>query len=237
VDPQRYANPLTDDPLPAWRRDPVSAANVTLASGCFGTVIAGGLFPIALSMLLLIDPEWASPYPDKAALLATLGIVFGVFFAAWVGFFLFIIAGVAQTACGLHRRCVAIAAMPGGWTGFVANYAVSDSMRSAPTYIVLAVAMVMGQLGGGWGAAKARRRMAAAVPSAEPSSTKQFRLRELFGVTTAVAVLAAVVAAWPLTPHCRQAIGFGAGMQAVTLGGWFLLRRTRRRRIVSRETI
>jgi hypothetical protein len=56
------------------------------------------------------------------------------------------------------------------------------------------------------------------------------------GVTTAVALLASIAAALPLTPHCREAIGYGAVLQGATLGAWAFGLWVRRP-IVSRETI
>ena len=233
---QDQTSPMGGKSFSAPLRGPAEAGSLALQWGIAGTTIAGGLFPTAIALLMLVDQAWGRPYPPAGFLLATLGGLFGVFIAGCTAVVMFMIAWVVQTLCGLHRFSTLIAAIVGGWTGFAANFSLTMSLVNEPTYVVLATAMLMGQAGGALTAVAARRRMAAGMDQVEHLVKNQIQLRQLFGVTTAVAVVAAILAGLPLTPYCKGAIGYGAALQAVTLGGWILMRRLWGR-IVSCETI
>lgn len=247
--PPRGPSAFDDDPIavaPSHRRADCLSASISRAAeppafrrvtldvylaGMSGTAFAGGLFPSVVALIMIIfSPNGRRPAVGEVAGLLLGGFPFGFAYALAVALFVFPLMAMVQYLASLSRWRGLFAAAAGGWTGFAAVAIVGSTFRgNSPFPIELLtlglVAMLMGQVGAGRAAAKARRTQMASRWWHEPPGGSQFTLRQLMGLTAAVAILAAVFSALRLAPAMYVAIGIAAAFQCATVGAYLLISR------------
>lgn len=214
-----------------------------------GTMLAGALFPTAILVVVL---PFSFKLPGPSEVIGFLGFalaggLFGGAFAFLAACVVFPFFALIQWLAGLHRWSVFVASCAGGWSGFTAVVVLLQAPLSYDDEIALvavlaAGAMTMGQLGAAWMAKRARRKNTTAPPPATPHR-QQLPLRQLFGITTAVAVAIVVVSSLPLPPTAFTMLGAAAAAQVLLVGGFLAIRALHHRRraderlLVSRETL
>jgi hypothetical protein len=183
-------------------------------AGFVGTVLAGGLFPSVLMLLGGFGP----PTSDSL-LFAFVGFPIGAVLAGIAAFAIFPLVAGFQYLASLYRRRVALASCAGGWSGFASVIAMGgtdDSLFRRPLVIAFA-AMTMGQLGAALAARRAKRWQLATGAWSEPDRSSQISLRQLFGIMSAAAVIATLLAVLHLPRGTLAAIGIGVAIQAVVV--------------------
>ncbi|HEX6961358.1 MAG TPA: hypothetical protein VF175_05790 [Lacipirellula sp.] len=157
-----------------------------------GAVVAGAAFPTVFGLGLLVlghDSAWLSDGGYFFAF-ALLGGMVGGMIAFIVSIPVLAFAIVLAWLLRVSARDVWFASLIGGWTGFFAVSLFIDPLPPQPIdQAVIVMAVVCGQSGAGGMVLLARRKSGLFLADGGPM---RFSLRRLFGLTTAVAILAAV---------------------------------------------
>jgi hypothetical protein len=207
-------------------------AELYLASA-LGTAVAGGLFPTAVFFTMVATSIVAGGSQFfyqrvlndiGGAVAALLGsFVIGFFIAAAAALCIFPLVGVLDWVASLRRWRGMLLSGAGGWCGFASVAALAQFEHDGEPLMFALGAMLMGQIGAGRAVRHWRRIEAGA---AAPRKT-QLPLRQLFGIMTAVAIAAAVLAALPVPSRTYAAMGLAAACQAAVVSAWLLVRRFR----------
>jgi hypothetical protein len=211
-------------------RDGVAGIYVGAA---LGTAFAGGLFPGAV-FLTMVATGIVAGHPQFSyqrvlndigdAVVALLGsFIIGFLIAALAALCVFPLVGVLDWVASLRRWRGMLLSCAGGWCGFASVAALAQFEHDGEPLMFALGAMLVGQIGAGRAVRHWRRIEAGA---AAPRKT-QLPLRQLFGITTAVAIAAAVLAALPVPSRTYAAMGLAAACQAAVVSAWLLVRRFR----------
>jgi len=226
---------------------PITPADILIA-GSWGAAAAGGLYPFALVILDGVFQQTFSwlTVMGLAFVAILVGFVWGFLAAAVVGL---PIVGALWFAVKFCRVPVAwhahVAATAGGLTGLIG--ALPIRAFAAETHsqlfgdVVLATAIVMGQVGAWWAASKRARSVALSNPRLEVDSPTdvKFSLGQLFRITTVVCIAATGLAVLNLPPQTYAVLAFGVAVQFTAfaaLVGYMTMRRTARRFSARRAT-
>jgi hypothetical protein len=195
-----------------------------------GTAIAGGLFPIVLVVAALIIAGPPREFLLQSVIVVFAGGLFGMVLAAAVALCVFPVVGAIQWLAGLYPWRVAMASIAGGWTGFVATQATVARELVDDTYqlvglILTWIAMAMGHVFAGWAATRQKRLMSYALRRPEPEAQPRFTLKQMLGLTTGLAVVAATISALQLRSDVHVALLSSMGLEAIGLTAWRLLGR------------
>jgi hypothetical protein len=191
---------------------------LSLAVG--GTALAGGAFPIvmviadAAGMLL---KSRAGPVTDPAAIIILGGMV-GFMFALVVGFLLAIVALLVAWLCSLPAGTVWFESLVGGWAGFFATHALLLGVQQNDALVLLGLAVVTGQMGAGGAVFWYRRQKR---PASEPAAEGRVGLRQLFGITTAIALLAALARGIELDSLVYSTLWLAVAIQSSLIALWY----------------
>ncbi|MBA4107688.1 MAG: hypothetical protein C0485_18295 [Pirellula sp.] len=191
---------------------------LSLAVG--GTALAGGAFPIviviadAAGMLL---KSRAGPVTDPTAIIILGGMV-GFMFALVVGFLLAIVALLVAWLCSLPAGTVWFESLVGGWAGFFATHALLLGGQQNDALVLLGLAVVTGQVGAGGAVFWYRRQKR---PASEPTAEGRVGLRQLFGITTAIALLAALARGIELDSLVYSTLWLAVAIQSSLIALWY----------------
>lgn len=214
-----------------------------------GTVIAGALFPIVAMAFAMVAWRGQGPRVGEVLVLAPLAALMGGFIAAIAGGVVLPLFALLQWMAVLHRWRVVFASCAGGWSGFasVVTLFLRDISRSddlGMAAIFSAAAMLVGQLGAALMAGRAARLVGVAARLEAAPHRRQMPLRQLFGITTAVALAVVMISSLPLPPIAFTMLAAAAVAQAVLVATVLAIRAMNRslsrgenRYLVSRETL
>jgi hypothetical protein len=226
--------PLTDTktthPAPAkaeaaahlWQREPSNFEGVAamLSIAVIGTTLGGAVFPIVLGLAQL---ALGTGYPwigDGGYFFsfALLGGLVGGMLALIVGLAALSFAAVIAWLSGITPRDVWFASLIGGWTGFFATHLVIDGLPELGDTTIIGLAVVTGQLAAGGFVLLARRRQTSAIDMSDGSPAIRIGLRQLFGITTAIALVAAFSLALKENERAYATLGVATIYQAAVIG-------------------
>jgi hypothetical protein len=205
-----------------------------LGAGFVGTILAGGLFPLAMLVLASSTPSFYAMFGPPGLDVAIIGFPVGAILAAVAGSIVFAAALVAQLLTRLRGRQPLIAAIAGGWTGFAAVLGVDEAYENATVFPVL-LAMLMGQSFAGLASDWMQSVLRKSSPAFQLSAGNQFSVRQFIGVVTWAAFIAALLARMNLPSRVVTLIGWGVAFQLATLGAYLAAARIARERIARAE--
>jgi hypothetical protein len=201
---------------------PFEAVVVMLALALTGTVLGGAAFPTVLVLIDIALGLGIHPRSSDGAYFvayAMLGGMVGAMIAGGVGLVVATFAAVIAWLSGISHRDVWFASLVGGWTGFFAAHMMfSSSPRAMHLQTIVALATVIGQVGAGGCVLATRKLGGVRLQPVDDHSESRIGLRRLFGITTAVAVLAAVSPAFQGSGLTDAALGLAAVIQAGVIG-------------------
>jgi hypothetical protein len=203
-------------------------------SGAAGTALAAAAFPPVQLLWLWLAGELFPPQTAGDVLECMIGWLFGTYLVATVAMVIACVLACYAWLLGIGGRRVWYASLVGGWTGFLITSRSLLGAQSEALVLVLA-ATWWGQGGAAWCAANVQRREAS-LNGATPGGESQFRLRQLFGMTTAVCLTAAILGMLSLTPRGYGLLLMGIGLQFVAIVVAMCAVRCLRRRDVSAVT-
>lgn len=227
---------MSDASTPTAAAEPFDFTATTgmLSLAVAGTAFAGGAFPIVMVVAgaigtLVNSPSkpMAGPFADAAAIIILGGMV-GFIVALVVGFLLGLIALLVAWLCSLPAGTVWFESLVGGWAGFFAAHALLGGMQPGILRLMLGLAVVTGQLGAG-GAVFLHRRRRQRAHEATPEG--RVGLRQLFGITTAIALLAALARGIELDSLVYSTLWLAVAIQSGLIALWYFwcARRPRQR--------
>jgi hypothetical protein len=198
------------------------------ATAALGTAVAGGLFPLAVATYSWPPTVTIRGVSHAVDLGEALSFVFvasvaAFFFAAATALSIFPLVGVLDWLASLKRWRGVLVSCAGGWCGFASVATLTQQARSDGALSLSFVAMAMGQLGAGM-AVRLRNRRRRSMVEASPRNSEQLPLRQLFGITTAVAIATAVLASLPIASHMLVAMALAATCQILVIAGYVLVR-------------
>jgi hypothetical protein len=214
---------LSDASTPTAAAEPfdftATAGMLSIAVG--GTALAGGAFPIVMVVADAIGNHLVNgssrPAADAVAIIILGGMV-GFMFALVVGFLLAIIALLVAWLCSLPAGTVWFESLVGGWAGFFATHALLEGLQPKNAHLLLGLAVVTGQLGAG-GAVLVYRRQRRSANEAAPEG--RVGLRQLFGITTAIALLAALARGIELDSLVYSTLWLAVAIQSSLIALWY----------------
>ena len=201
---------------------------LSLAVG--GTALAGGAFPIvmvAADAAGNLATGSSRPAADAVAIIILGGMV-GFMFALVVGFLLALVAMLVAWLCSLPAGTVWFESLVGGWAGVFATHGLLEGLQPNDAHLLLGLAVVTGQLGAGGAVFLYRRQRRSANESAPEG---RVGLRQLFGITTAIALLAALARGIELDSLVYSTLWLAVAIQSSLIALWYFwcARRPRRR--------
>jgi hypothetical protein len=208
------------------------AAGIYVAAA-LGTAVAGGLFPLAIMLVVVASSLFAGGQlglHDVSEMILPLagGFIIGFFVAGLTAFCIFPLVGVLDWVASLGRWRSMLVSCAGGWCGFASVTAITQGAPNDEGLALAFGAMAMGQIGAGSMVRRLARSDASLNDEGGSPKKSQMPLRQLFGITTAVAIAAAVLAALPIMPQTYAAMAFAAASQAAFVAGYLLIRKVRR---------
>jgi hypothetical protein len=213
---------VSDASIPTAAAEPfdltATAGMLSLAVG--GTALAGSAFPIVMVMadavgLLVKAP--AGPVTDAPAIIILGGMV-GFMVALVVGFLLGVIALLVAWLCSLPAGTVWFESLVGGWSGFFATHALLLGLEPNDAHLLLGLAVVTGQLGAGGAVFLYRRQRR---PAHEVAPEGRVGLRQLFGITTSIALLAALARGIELDSLVYSTLWLAVAIQSGLIAIWY----------------
>lgn len=194
----------------------------TIGVACVGTAIAGGLFSLALLAIEIARTllSQSAEFRSDDLFYAFPGFIIGFFYAGVVSLPVGLAGWLLAALIRIKGAPIWLASFVGGWTGFICTIPASNDFP-----VLLAVAM--GQIGAALAAsigAQANRR-ALGLP-ATPMQVK-IGLRQLFGVTTVICVIAAILGGLKLTTNTYWMLGNAAVLQAALVAAAAAVRKVR----------
>ena len=213
---------MSDASTPTAAAEPFDFAATTgmLSLAVGGTALAGSAFPIVMVIAdavgLLFKPP-AGPVTDAPAIIILGGMV-GFVFALVAGFLLGIIALLVAWLCSLPAGTVWFESLVGGWAGFFATHALLLNREPNDAYLLLGLAILTGQLGAGGAVLLYRRQQR---PAHEAAAEERVGLRQLFGITTAIALLAALAGGIELNSLVYSTLWLAVAIQSGVIALWY----------------
>lgn len=197
---------------------------LSLAVG--GTALAGGAFPFVIVLadavgkvagntpVSIVGP---GPVADAAAVIMLGGMV-GFVVALVVGFLLALIALLVAWLCSLPAGTVWFESLVGGWAGFFATHSLLLGLEPSDAHLLLSLAVVTGQLGAG-GAVFLYRRQRRLAHEVAPEG--RVGLRQLFGITTSIALLSALARGIELDSLVYSTLWLAVAIQSGLIALWY----------------
>jgi hypothetical protein len=186
-----------------------------------GTTLAGVAYPLVIGLVdLAFGMTSAVPTPDGGYLFAfaLLGGMVGGLLAFCVSLPVAMFAGAIAWLSRITARDVWFASLVGGWTGYFATHLMLESLRiDFWHWVAIGLAVVVGQIGAGGFVIWTQRRQAVNPVPSDGESELRFGLRQLFGITTAVALLAAFSEALKINQWAHAPTSFAAAIQATII--------------------
>lgn len=212
--PMSYGRPLSRPELidPPRPLGPIE----TLTFGWIGIALAGGMYPVVLTLLGVGAP----PFPNgvfDALLFSCVAFVVGFVYAGMTATILVATAWMFAAFARISGAPIWLASLAGGWTGFLCALPMSPGFSGHRWFDVL-LATVMGQAGAAWtaGAAVRRNRRILGIET-PPQKTLRIGLVQLFGATTVICILAAAIGAVRPTREIYQLMAGAAALQAIMI--------------------
>lgn len=185
-----------------------------------GTALAGGAFPIvmvAADAVGNLANGSSRPAADAVAIIILGGMV-GFMFALVLGFLLAIVALLVAWLCSLPAGTVWFESLVGGWAGFFATHGLLEGLQPNDAHLLLGLAVGTGQLGAG-GAVFLYCRRRRSANEAPPEG--RVGLRQLFGITTAIALLAALARGIELDSLVYSTLWLAVAIQSGLIALWY----------------
>jgi hypothetical protein len=142
----------------------------------------------------------------------------GFVFALMIGFLLALIALLVAWLCSLPAGTVWFESLVGGWAGFFATHALLLGLEQKDAYLLLGLAVVTGQLGAGGAVLLYRRQRR---PANETAPEGRVGLRQLFGITTSIALLAALARGIELDSLVYSTLWLAMAIQSGLIALWY----------------
>lgn len=211
---------------PTAAAEPFNFAATTgmLSIAVGGTALAGGAFPIVMVAADAIGKlangssmSIAVPVVDAVAII-TLGGMVGFMFALMIGFLLALIALLVAWLCSLPAGTVWFESLVGGWAGFFATHALLLSLDANDAHLLLGLAVVTGQLGAGGAVFWYQRQRR---PANKLATEGRVGLRQLFGITTSIALLAALARGIELDSLVYSTLWLAVAIQSGLIALWY----------------
>jgi hypothetical protein len=203
-----------------------------LSMAIFGTALAGAAFPLVLG---LCELAFGFGGPLRIAdggflfAFALLGGMVGGVLALFLSVPVALFAGVVAWLSRITERDVWFASLVGGWTGYFATHVVLESLpMDFSHWVVIGLAVTIGQIGAGGIILWARRTLELNPASSQGESEVRFGLRQLFGITTSIALLAAFSEALKINQWAHAPTTFAATIQAAVIAITVAALRSRR---------
>ena len=217
---------MSDASTPTAAAEPFdfTATAGMLSLAVAGTALAGGAFPIVIVLAdALFKAAGSQPLSfvgpaSEAAALIMLGWMVGFMFALVVGFLLAIIAMLVAWLCSLPAGTVWFESLVGGWAGFFATHSLLLGLEPTYAHLLLGLGVVTGQLGAG-GTVFLYRRRRRSANEAPPEG--RVGLRQLFGITTAIALLAALARGIELDSLVYSTLWLAVAIQSGLIALWY----------------
>lgn len=213
--------------------DFISVAGM-LSLAVLGTALAGGVFPLVLGLCeLLFGFSGAIRISDGGYFFgfALVGGMVGGFLALQLSLPVAMFAGIVAWLSRITGRDVWFASLVGGWTGYFATHLMLESFPiDFSHWIVIGLAVAVGQIGAGGFVLWSRRTLEVNPVPAQGESELRFGLRQLFGITTAVALLAAFSQAFKINEWAHAPTSFAAAIQAAIIAIAAAVRHAQRQR-------
>lgn len=214
---------MSDASTPTAAAEPfdftATAGMLSIAVG--GTALAGGASPIVMVVADAVGNHFVNglsrPASDAVAVIILGGMV-GFMVALVVGFMLAIIAMLVAWLCGLPAGTVWFESLVGGWAGFFATHALLKGLQPEGPHLLLGLVVVTGQLGAG-GAVFLYRRQRRSAHETAPEG--RVGLRQLFGITTAIALLAALARGIELDSLVYSTLWLAVAIQSGLIALWY----------------
>lgn len=213
---------MSDAPEPTAAAYPFDLTRTVgmLSVATLGTAVAGGAFPVVMVVADAISSLLVAPSDrlvDPAAIIILGGMV-GFMLALTVGFLLAAVAVLVAWLSSLPAGTVWFESLVGGWAGFFTTHMVLDSLGLSNSRLLLGLAVLTGQLGAGGAVFLVRRRK-----RAPDASTPEARvgLRQLFGITTAIALLAALARGIELDSLVYSTLWLAVAIQSALIALWY----------------
>lgn len=192
-----------------------------LGLAIIGTTLAGAAYPLVIGLCdLVFGMTNAVPIPDGGYLFAfaLLGGLVGGGLAFCVSLPVAIFAGAIAWLSRITARDVWFASLVGGWTGYFATHLMLESLRiDFWHWVAIGLAVAMGQIGAGGFVVWARRTLEVKPVPSHGESELRFGLRQLFGITTSVALLAAFSEALKINQWAHAPTIFATAIQAAII--------------------
>jgi hypothetical protein len=192
-----------------------------LSLAMWGTALAGAAFPLILG---IIEPAFGFSGPlsiSDVAFLFPFALLGGMVGGALALTHSIPVASLASGIAWLSRitgRDVWFASLVGGWTGYFATHLVLESFpMDFSHWVVIGLAVAVGQIGAGGLVIWARRRREENPVPIPAESEMRFGLRQLFGITTAIAILVALGEALRIDEWAHAPTSFAATIQAAII--------------------
>jgi len=191
----------------------------TLCFAWLGTAVAGGLFPVVFLLAsgaseLLGPPSRLHP---ENLWMAFPAFLIGFLYAGLMGLIVALAGGLFAALTQIRGAPIWLASLVGGWTGFVCTVLIGANFSINPA-VSIGLATLMGQAGAATAAALGVRRNPQLLGMPKLSEPLRLSLRQLFGATTAVCLMAALVGAANPSSRLYGWIAAAAVLQGITLG-------------------
>jgi hypothetical protein len=198
-------------------------------AGLGGTILAGGFFPIVIFAVIFAANMFSGRLVSFGQIGETMLAIFLAFFfgsvlALLAAICIFPLVGVLDWIASLQRWRRLLVSCAGGWCGFASVATLAGQRAEGMIYILQFGAMALGQLGAAIVIRRTCGRERRPLDEASANSN-QVPLRQLFGITTAVALAAAVLTSLPIAPQTLTAMGFAAACQAFVAACYVIARR------------
>ncbi|QDS97946.1 hypothetical protein [Adhaeretor mobilis] len=209
-----------------------------LPAGVVGIALAGGLYPLAFVTLVFIHdgpPKMNQGVNVFGSIL--LGCLFGFFigclYAFVVGGLLMMVAVVAAKLLSAQYEKPWLASVLGGCAGLICTMPpISYDARPEPiAFVAMSIAVVMGQIGGAWGAELRRRKLSIQLPTS--GGLAHFSLKQMLILTAELSVLFAFLSALQFSNPTYWAILTCGVWLAASTGAWKLWRTYRDRNLTA----
>jgi hypothetical protein len=197
-----------------------------LSVAVLGTAVAGGAFPVVLIVAEILASEYGplrGPLAEAlgmAAATVILGGMVGFMVALAIGFTMSIVAAAIAWLCSLPAGTVWFESLVGGWSGFFSVHMLLDSVYPNP-WLCLGLAVLTGQLGAGGAVWLVKRRRQPIAEREASESHSKIGIRQLFGLTTAIAILAAIGSTIDVDSVVYSTLWLAVAIQAGVIALWF----------------
>jgi len=215
----------------------------------YGTAMAGGLYPIFMSLMNFsmnfssyqLNSGQLIPFSLAFLAICSLSFIIGWAFASVVSAFAVLLLRFILRSLHIEAKRVVTGAFIGGLTGLVCTspFVLTFTFSSNQFYLYSAstLATLMGQIGGAWGAWRMLRNKSLILPTKSLLSTIHFRISHMLWFTFwSVLLLTVLKLAGLLTPPVITFLGIWFVFQTVSLAVIWQIERALRRRLQRRLT-